>query len=199
MIPIGAFKKKIINKSKDEATVTNQNFNNYNNNQIEKNMFSSFLLSIYDDEDNKFISLCLCENGINSISNETYENIAKNLIAFYPKNYEIPIYIKPDFLFKPLEIWEIEFEEIVDSDLFLTNHELNYYNIIENKFDVFDFNSDIYKKENNEDFYIGKTLNSVIFSGKKRNLNINEVTTLKNFKKIFTEYYREKIQNDIYT
>jgi len=199
LIPIGAFKKKIINKSKDEATVTNQNFNNYNNNQIEKNMFSSFLLSIYDDEDNKFISLCLCENGINSISNETYENIAKNLIAFYPKNYEIPIYIKPDFLFKPLEIWEIEFEEIVDSDLFLTNHELNYYNIIENKFDVFDFNSDIYKKENNEDFYIGKTLNSVIFSGKKRNLNINEVTTLKNFKKIFTEYYREKIQNDIYT
>jgi len=232
LIPIAAFKSKAKpkenetqfnnpnNSNNTNTNNNNSNFNPINNNsyvssnnnnnnqqqqQSKKSNFSSFLLSVYDDIHNIFIALCVLDDVSNNIPLEISENLAKNLITFYPKNYHIPIYIKPDFLFKPLEIWEVEFEEIIDSDLFLTNNDLDYESLHgENKHYTnenqkmnlkFNLNQKSFK-EDESIFFMGKTLKSARFAGKKQNLDINAVTTLTSFKNIYAEYFKDNSTND---
>lgn len=147
------------------------------------------MLSLYDEINNKFIVICLLEDISNNISNTITENLSKNLITFYPKNYDIPLSIKPDYLFKPLEIWELEFEDIIDSDIFLTNYNININDIYSN--DQTNLN-----ETRCENFYIGKTLKFVRFIGKKPNLDINVVTTLSSFKNIYAEYIKENLNHE---
>ena len=177
LIPIGGFKNK--------SYIANPEINENNPYPIKNSFFSSILLSLYDDVQNKFISLCIFEDITRKIHKNTADNLTNNLISFYPKNYEIPIYIKPDFLFKPLEIWEIEFDEIVDSDIFLTNYDINYT---------------VEKLENADNFFIGKTLKNPRYIAKSENLKINEVTTLNSFRKIYADIIYmnnlNKIEND---
>lgn len=124
------------------------------------------------------------------------ESLSKNLIGFYPKNYDIPVYIKPDYLFKPMEIWHIEFEEIIDSEIFLTNCDLEYAEIF-GECGYNNTNSIKNKSHQSLDesmdagsiqFYVGKTLKPIRFIQRRKKLDINDVTTLKDFKRIFHEY-----------
>lgn len=174
------------------------NNNNDENQLFKKNVFSSYLLSIYDHINNKFITLCLFNDNLSNIPVEISENLAKNLISFYPKNYDISLYIKPDFIFKPSEIWEVEFDEIVESDLFMTNIDLEDTSFINKKTQSnFPSNKQKVKKNKRENlFFIGKTIKSVRFISKKDYLDINEVTTLEKFKEIYDNYNKNDFDNN---
>jgi hypothetical protein len=198
LIPIGAIKAKSKikqnqneNPSQYQSTFSKRLIEIDNNKvllnpaddeEIEKT-FDKFLLALYDENTNTFISICFLDNNDKEreIPIEIPLEFYKNFIKFYPKNYIIPNDIKPDFLFKPVIMWRIEFEDIVDSDVFAMDYNFNF-NLKNNDYDnenEYDIDSYInsFDKENygNLDIKKGSFLNSSFFSQRKSFKNKKDV------------------------
>ena len=77
---------------------------------------SSFLMASFDKENNRFVSLCKLGTGFSEdILDKLTKQLLQKKLMKVPKNFEIPASLKPDFVFKPTEVWEVGYDSITIS------------------------------------------------------------------------------------
>lgn len=84
------------------------------------NRLSSFLMASLDKENNRFISICKLGIGFSEEEMDLKTKLLiKTSISKTPSNYLIPISSKPNYIFKPIEVWEVGYDSLSISASYL--------------------------------------------------------------------------------
>lgn len=91
---------------------------------------NSFLVAVFDPVSKFFVGICKLGTGFEQQDLvDIQKRFLPNLLKEAPDNYIIPRLLRPTFIFKPTEVWEVGFDSFSES----LNYSLGKGHVLENK------------------------------------------------------------------